>query len=139
MASRVPCAACGQNVPCPADQKHPPPHKAGAGFDRICYGPERGSTGDLPGSEQGSVKGPGNKTKRPGKEYAECVECHKEVILRRDGRLTAHGYDNHGVKCRGSGRSPVGGRAVTQLLFKGYRLPDATVIGGGLPGHGKRA
>jgi hypothetical protein len=36
-------------------------------------------------------------------------------------------------------REPVGGRAVTELLAKGYRLPSAKVIGGGLPGHGKRA
>lgn len=67
------------------------------------------------------------------------MDCHRLVRLRRDGRLTSHGYDKDGFKCWGSGRSPVGGRAVTELLAQRYRLPGAKVIGGGLPGHGKKA
>jgi hypothetical protein len=94
----------------------------------------------LPGPEKG--QGPGTRCGKKAKkvtEYGECVYRRKKVLLRHDGRLISHGDDKDGFKCWGSGRSPVGGRAVTELLAKGYRLPGAKVIGGGLPGHGKRA
>lgn len=141
MANRVYCSECGQHVPCPPGQKNPPAHKAGPADRLICYGPGRGQSGGLSKhSENRPVTD--NRRKEPKgqfKDFGKCAECRKKVLLRRDGRLTTHGNDSTGLKCRGSGRSPVEGRRVTDLMAKGYRLPDPRVTRGGLPSHGKKA
>jgi hypothetical protein len=120
MVNRVHCLACGQDVPCPPGQKNPPAHKAGPSGGRICYGPGRSQSGGFAAGieKQAPGKRRGKKAKGPFKEYGEGVSCGKTVLLRRDGRLTSHGYDKDGFKCGGSGRSPVGGRAVTVSMAK---------------------